>query len=147
MRKKNTSYVAAAVMLLALTGCTERVSAEPPNQAAAKVVDIPGSSLRVITLIPAAISRIGLRTEPVKAAPAGDAGIVPFSALLYDPNGAAWVYTSPAPRTFVRTPVVVDRIDDDTAYLKKGPKTGLKVVTVGASELYGTEYGVGGEEK
>jgi len=145
MRKKNTWYVAAAVMLLALTGCTERVSAEPPDQAAAKVADIPGSDLRTITLSPAAISRIGLRTEPVKAAPAGGAGIVSFSSLLYDPNGAAWVYMSPAPRTFVRTPVVVDRIDGDRAYLKKGPKAGTKVVTVGVSELYGTENGVEGE--
>jgi hypothetical protein len=145
MRKKNTWYVAVAVMLLALTGCTERVSAEPPDQAAAKVVDIPGSDLRTITLSPAAISRIGLRTEPVKAATAGGAGIVSFSALLYDPNGAAWVYMSPAPRTFVRTPVVVDRIDGDRAYLKKGPKAGTKVVTVGVSELYGTENGVEGE--
>ena len=44
-----------------------------------------------------------------------------------------------------RAPITVDRVDGETAYLVKGPAVGTAVVTVGAPELYGAEYGVGGE--
>lgn len=71
--------------------------------------------------------------------------IVPLSAVIYDPEGEAWVYTSTAARTFTRTGVVIDHATADYAYLSSGPKAGSAVVTVGASELLGAEYGVGGE--
>ena len=41
--------------------------------------------------------------------------------------------------------VTVDQLQGDTAYLSKGPAVGTLVVTVGAEELLGTEYGVGHE--
>jgi hypothetical protein len=71
--------------------------------------------------------------------------LVPTTALVYDPQGTCWVYTSPAARTFVRAQVVVDHTLGDVAYLRSGPPVGTAVVTVGASELLGAEYGVGGE--
>ena len=68
-----------------------------------------------------------------------------FAALLYDADGRSWAYTNPTPLTFVREPVTVDRVDGDRAYLRSGPAPGTAVVTVGAAELLGVEYGVDGE--
>jgi hypothetical protein len=47
--------------------------------------------------------------------------------------------------TFVPQEVVIARIDGDTAILTSGPAPGTEVVTVGAAELLGAEYGVPGE--
>jgi len=69
--------------------------------------------------------------------------VVPYSALIYDPQGETWVYTSPQPRTFVRASVDVDYIDGDVAVLESGPPAGTVVASVGVAELYGTEFKVG----
>jgi hypothetical protein len=69
--------------------------------------------------------------------------VVPYSAVVYDEQGKAWVFTNPAPLVFVREPIIVDYFDGDTAVLSKGPPTGTKIVTVGASQLFGAETGVG----
>ncbi len=41
----------------------------------------------------------------------------------------------------VRQRVFVDRIVGDLAALTSGPKPGVKVVSTGAAELFGTEFG------
>jgi hypothetical protein len=69
--------------------------------------------------------------------------VVPYSALIYDPDGDTWVYMSPAPRTFVRQEVEVDYIDGDMAVLDEGPPTGTVIAVVGVAELYGAEFKVG----
>jgi hypothetical protein len=69
--------------------------------------------------------------------------VIPYSAVLYDAGGNAWVYTSTAPLAFVRHRVVIDKIDRGLAILQEGPDVGTKVVTVGGAELYGAESGVG----
>jgi multidrug efflux pump subunit AcrA (membrane-fusion protein) len=69
---------------------------------------------------------------------------VPYSALLYDLDGTAWVYVSPEPLSFQRHEVVVDRIEGDIAVLSSGPPVGTEVVKTGATELFGVESGVGG---
>jgi hypothetical protein len=69
--------------------------------------------------------------------------VVPYSALIYDSRGQTWVYTSPSPRTFVRQKVEVDQIQGDTGVLSDGPLVGTAVASVGAAELYGTEFKVG----
>jgi len=69
--------------------------------------------------------------------------VVPFSAVLYDMHGKTWVYTSPAPRTYVRHQIGVDYIEGARAVLSDGPPTDTAVVTVGASLLLGTELGFG----
>jgi hypothetical protein len=72
--------------------------------------------------------------------------VVPYAAVIYDPEGKTWVYTEPKPLTFVRAPVSVAYIDGDLAVLSEGgPADGTAVVTVGVPELYGTELGVGDE--
>ena len=69
----------------------------------------------------------------------------PFSSIIYDLDGDAWVYKVAAPLTYVREGVVIERIKGDHAYLKEGPPAGTQIVTVGVPELYGTEVGVNGE--
>ena len=69
--------------------------------------------------------------------------VVPYSALIYDPFGLTWIYTSPEPRTFVRHQVQVDYIEGDVAILSDGPPTGTVVASVAVAELYGTEFEVG----
>ena len=65
--------------------------------------------------------------------------VVPYSAVYYDEKGAAWVYVNTAPLTFIRQPVVVERVAGGLAVLGSGPDVGTKVVTVGVSLLYGAE--------
>jgi hypothetical protein len=70
---------------------------------------------------------------------------IPYGAVLYEPNGKAIVYTSPAPLQYLRQPIVVDHISGGSALLTSGPRAGARVVTVGGAELLGTEQGVAGE--
>ena len=68
--------------------------------------------------------------------------VVPSGAVLYDAQGKTWVYTNPEPLVYVRHPITVDYFDGDRVILSSdGPATGTTVVTVGAAELFGAEYG------
>jgi membrane fusion protein, heavy metal efflux system len=82
--------------------------------------------------------RVGV-TLPLK----GDAEslVVPYASILYDHNGGGWVYESRGKHEFARRRVVVDHIVGQEAVLALGPKPGTKVVTDGAAELFGTEFG------
>src|SRR5579883_864931 len=67
--------------------------------------------------------------------------VVPRSALIRDALGGTWVYENIAPQTYTRRRVFVDRVVGDLAALISGPKAGAKVVSQGAAELYGAEFG------
>ena len=69
--------------------------------------------------------------------------VVPWAAVLHDVYGGQWVYENTAPQTFVRRRVQVARVEGDLAILVSGVKPGAKVVTDGAAELFGTEFGAG----
>ena len=69
--------------------------------------------------------------------------VVPWSAILHDIHGGAWVYESSGVQSFVRRPVEVRYVTDGQAVLARGPAVGTKVVTAGAAELFGTEFGAG----
>lgn len=132
-----------ALCVAGLSGCG------PTSVPAAAVVrpavltDVPGSTLHLVVLNPLAVRRIGVATAPVAAD--GKLLRIPFTALIYDPEGKPWVYLVPAPRSYLRTAVTVDRIDGDVVTLSAGPPAGTPVVDVGTAELLGTEYGVGEE--
>ena len=70
---------------------------------------------------------------------------IPYSAVLYDPNGHTFAYTKVGELTFVRKAIAIATIKGDVASLTDGPPVGTEVVTVGATELYGVEIGVGDE--
>ncbi len=69
--------------------------------------------------------------------------VAPYAAVIYGLQGDTWLYTNPEPMTYVREPVTIDYIDGELAVLAEGPPAGTVVVTAGAAELYGTEFGVG----
>lgn len=68
---------------------------------------------------------------------------VPASALLYDIHGDTWVYENTAPKGFTRRRVEVRFVEGDEAILARGLQAGAKIVTVGAAELFGAEFGFG----
>lgn len=68
---------------------------------------------------------------------------VPASALLYDVQGGTWVYVSEAPLSYRRQRVELIEVDGRSAVLRRGVARGAKVVTAGAAELFGTEFGAG----
>jgi RND family efflux transporter MFP subunit len=69
--------------------------------------------------------------------------VVPKAALLHDAYGGTWVYVARAPHQFTRHRVAVADVTGDVAVLSRGPQPGARVVTDGAAELFGTEFGTG----
>ena len=69
--------------------------------------------------------------------------VVPLKAVLYDIHGGAWVYEQLGERSYARHRIAVSYVDGEIAILARGPQPGAKVVTDGAAELFGTEFGVG----
>ena len=134
--------VALIVAGVAPAGCTEVEPAEEAGYEPATLQAVEGSELKQVTLTAEGAERTGLRTAPVRRS--GDHRVVPYSALIYDGEGKTFVYTAPKPRSFLRAAVVVDRIEGDRVLLTDGPAAGSRVVTIGASEVYGAELDVAG---
>lgn len=67
---------------------------------------------------------------------------VPTSAIVRDIYGGEWVYARTAPNSFVRQRIEVASTQGDSAILSRGLTPGAEVVTAGAAELFGTEFGV-----
>ena len=143
---------------LGLAGCSETASSGPGDGKVnpAKVEAIPDQDVKKVTFTEQAAQRIGVETVAIAVAPATllPAGatpspsmtVVPYSAVVYDPNGVTWVYTVPEPLTYVRVKVVVETVggsEGTEAVLSGGLPAGTTVVTKGVIELYGAELGVG----
>lgn len=133
--------LALTVSALPLSACQgtpeEDLAAE---NGPAKVEPLAGTDVSRVTLTAKAAERLDIQTTPVRGAQGGI--VIPYAAVVYDPNGETWTYTSPEPLTFVRQPIAVNRIEGDRAFLADGPPAGTAVVTVGVAELYGAELGV-----
>jgi hypothetical protein len=146
--------VVAAMVLLAgvsVAGCRSSSSAaEPETNGAASVTAVQGKEgINRVALTADGAERIGLQTGAVRsrAASMKPAGMlaVPLNAVLYDKDGATWVYVSTGTLAFQREKVTISGIDGELAVLSAGPAAGTAVVTVGAAELLGAEDGVPGE--
>lgn len=119
---------------LVLSGCGARATeGETPEKSPAKVEHLQGANPTRVTLTEDAAKRLDIQTAPAQV----DA--IPFAAVLYDTEGHTWVYTNPESLVFLRTPVVIDHVEGDQAFLSKALPNGSKVVTIGAEELYGSE--------
>lgn len=133
----------AALLLLS---CKQAESA-PVHINPATVEHADGSELGLLTLTERAVERLGVETAPLAGTVIDEQGrarnLVPYSAVLYDANGETWVYTNPEPLTFVRHQIEIESIEGDVAVVTSGPGPGTRVVTVAASELFGTEFEVG----
>jgi zona occludens toxin (predicted ATPase) len=102
------------------------------------------SGVGEITLPDKAARRLDIQTSEISVDKSGRTA-TPYASVIYDLDGAAWVYSVTAPLTYVRKPIQVETIKSGVVYLKSGPPAGTKVVIVGVAELYGTEVGVNGE--
>jgi streptogramin lyase len=145
-RTEQWMAVVAIVGSLALAACQKKAAhheAEHP----ATVEKIEGSDLKRVTLTAKAIERLDLKTDEVReqrlSSSAPPQKVVPYSSLIYDPQGNTWVYTSPQPASFVRHKVEVDQIKGDVVVLKDGPPAGTLVASQAVAELYGAEFKVG----
>ena len=136
----------AALLLIAglgLAACGQTSAVAASKEKPSKVEKVAGTdNLSRVTLTPKAAARLGIQTAPVREEPVGGAQrrVVPYGALLYDAKGDTWVYTSPEPLVFVRQRVGVETIAGDRVVLSDGPPPGTAVATVGAAELFGTEF-------
>jgi hypothetical protein len=136
----------AALLLLGALGISACAQSEAFDSEAAgdegpsKVEQVKGSDVARIVLTAQAAERLGIRTTAVTDA--GPRRTIPYAAVLYDAEGHTFTYTSPSRLTYVRRPIDVARISGPVALLESGPPAGTAVVTVGAAELLGTEYGV-----
>jgi hypothetical protein len=68
---------------------------------------------------------------------------VPWAAVLHDYHGGQWVYEMTSSGAFVRRRVQVALVAGADAALASGPAPGAKIVTDGAAELFGIEFGPG----
>ena len=80
---------------------------------------------------------------PLRGRSAAPRLAVPLGALVYDLNGGTWVYVKAGEHVYVRHRVALDGIVGQWAVLARGPEPGTQVVTTGAAELFGTEFGAG----
>jgi len=119
-----------------LAACGAKIPVTGEKVAPSSLEPIEGTDLSRVILTEKAAERIGVETASVHGK------TVPYAAVIYDIEGNTWVYTNPAPLTYVREPIVIDFIEGDMAVLSKGLTPDLTVVTVGVIELYGTETGV-----
>jgi cobalt-zinc-cadmium efflux system membrane fusion protein len=69
-----------------------------------------------------------------------NARTLPRSALVYDALGAGWVYTCDGEHTFRRARLDPVRIVGDQIVFARGPARGTCVATVGAVEIFGSEF-------
>jgi hypothetical protein len=142
-------WIAVLGLLIAipqLSACTQTSAEATSGNEPAKVEHVEGSEdVSRLTLTARAAERLGIQTTAIREQRVAgkQRKVIPYGALLYDAEGATYVYTSPAPNTYIREPVTVDYIGAGTVVLSAGPAAGTAVVTVGAAELYGTETGVG----
>ena len=68
---------------------------------------------------------------------------VPWASVVFDHDGGTWVYERIAARTFVRRRVALGEVSGRWAVVRSGVGAGALVVTDGAAELLGTEFGAG----
>jgi len=138
-RRRVVGLLFACLQFAACTHASQAATEEEP--VSAKVEHLEGAEPARVTLTKDAARRLDIQTATVRVMVIDRVRreVIPYAAVLYDPEGETWTYTNPEPLTFVRTRIEVDYIEGDWAILTAGPPPGTAVVTVGAQELFGSE--------
>ncbi|MFB3854416.1 MAG: efflux RND transporter periplasmic adaptor subunit [Vicinamibacterales bacterium] len=115
------------------------VQGPPVADAAAVSIDIyyeidnlkslwrPGE--RALVSLPLGTSEIGI--------------VLPASAIVYDMNGDAWVYSRTAAHTYQRRRVLLRRSAGGQVLVEGAVRAGDAIVSVGVAEIFGAEFGNG----
>lgn len=133
---------------LSLAGCAAAPAATVAGVEPATLEAVGDTGIKKLTLTDKAVERLGITTVVVDSTSADDPTtggnrlVIPYSALLYLPDGTTIAYTNPEGHSYVRETVVVESIRGDQAVLTSGPKVGTAVVTTGGAELWGAEFGI-----
>jgi hypothetical protein len=106
----------------------------------AKLEPIKGTDVHRVIFDAEGAKRVGLQTAPIRQN--GQQTEIPYDAVIYNSDGKTYTYTAPEPLTYVRQEIDIDHVVGDSAMLSDGPPAGTEVVTVGAAEVYGTEFEV-----
>ena len=135
------AVIAAVAVLAALTGCG--ATSAPNEPLTARMAHTGPHGALSVVLTPLGVQRVGVQTAAVATAGRGQT-VVPYSALLYQPDGRSVVYTVTGPLTYTLATVGVASMQGSRVYLT-GLTPGTVVVTVGGEELLGVQDGVGVE--
>ena len=128
-----------------MAGCEASAQgADPACREVASLQTPPDGGPGIITLSQAAHDRLAVETAAVAAGPGGLG--IPYAAVVYEPDGSAWVFAETEPLTYQRAPITITGITGDQVTLAAGPPPGTLVVSQGAAELVGVETGIDGEE-
>jgi hypothetical protein len=133
--------LALFIVALPLAGCKEVETESSAGYVPSKLEPVKGNDdLKRVTFTKEGAKRTGLETGTVRGE--GARKVVPYEALIYDPEGKTYVNEASKPLSYVREEVRVNRIDGDRVHVSGGPAAGTEVVTTGAAEVYGTELEV-----
>ena len=136
-RRLALAGLVVATAALPVAGCTEVETETATGYEPSTLEPVKGNKdVQRVTFTEEGARRVDLQTASVRR------NVVPYAALIYDPEGKTYVYTSPKPLEYLRKEVKVDRIEGDRVLVSRGPPAGTEVVTVGAAEVYGTELEV-----
>ena len=135
MKRTNLFLLILALVAVLLSACGSK-PATTTKINPVTLEEIEGTKLKRVILTEKAAQRIDVKTVSVSGKQ------VPYAAVIYDTDGNTWVYTNPAPLTFVRAQVVIDRIEGDRVFLSQALESNDPIVTVGVAEIYGAETGV-----
>jgi len=131
------AVLAALAAALVLGACSEVESnvrenqpytVEGPEDAAIKTVKMADATAALLPVETVTVRKDGRRK------------VVSHSAVIYNPDGGAFVYTKPKAETYIRAPIDIVRVSGDRAVLSDGPPAGTTIVTTGSAELLATEY-------
>jgi preprotein translocase subunit SecF len=134
---------ALAIAVACVAGCGSSAPTDSSQAPPARMEHVGHNKALSVVLTPLGAERIGLKVAA--AAASGTQVTVPYSALLYEPNGQTAVYTRISSLVFTRQFVAVASINGDRVVLNSGVKPGTDVVTQGGEELLGVQNGIGVE--
>ena len=148
-RRRQLRAACAGLVLIAgvvsLSACSGEASSGYDYETAshhvpAKLEPIKGTDVQRVIFDAEAAERVGLKTAPISQN--GQETVIPYDAVIYGADGNTYAYTSPEPLAYVRQEISVEHVAGDSVVLSDGPPAGTEVVTVGAAEVYGTEFEV-----
>jgi hypothetical protein len=144
LRAACTGLVLIAAGVVSLSACGEASSGYDYETAShhvpAKLEPIKGTDVQRVIFDAEAAKRVGLQTASIRQD--GQGTVIPYDAVIYGADGNTYAYTAPEPLTYVRQEINIDHVAGDSVMLSGGPPAGTEVVTVGAAEVYGTEFEV-----